>query len=64
MSLSAPPDSDSRHTYAAKNPTNLANVNAVRQEPKEISAAFLERLYEAFQQFTYIGPRWRKLGLQ
>ena len=32
--------------------TNLAKVNLVRQEPTESLAAFLERLMEAFRQYT------------
>ncbi|XDB67264.1 hypothetical protein AB1E18_019630 [Capra hircus] len=37
---------------AAKKPTNLAKVNSVRQEPNESPAAFLERIMEAFRQYT------------
>ena len=37
---------------AARKPTNLAKVNLVSQEPTESPAAFLERLMEAFRQYT------------
>ena len=37
---------------AARKLTNLAKVNFVRQEPTESPAAFLERLMEAFRQYT------------
>ena len=37
---------------SARKPTNLAKVNLVRQEPTESPAAFLERLMEAFRQYT------------
>ena len=37
---------------AARKPTNLAKVNLVRQEPTESLSAFLERLMEAFRQYT------------
>ena len=37
---------------AARKPTNLAKVNLVRQEPTESRSAFLERLMEAFRQYT------------
>ena len=41
-----------RQTLKARNPTNLAKVNLVRQEPNGSPAAFLERLMEAFRQYT------------
>ena len=41
---------------AAKKPTNLAKVNLVRHEPTESPAAFLERLMEAFRQYTLMDP--------
>ena len=37
---------------AARKPTNLAKINSVRQEPNESPAAFLERIMEAFRQYT------------
>ena len=43
---------------AARKPTNLSKVNLIRQEPKESPAAFLERLMEAFRQYT---PRTLRL---
>ena len=42
---------------AARRPTNLAKVNLVRQEPTESPAAFLERLMEAFRQYTPMNPQ-------
>ena len=42
---------------AAKRPTNLAKVNQVRQEPNESPAAILERLMEAFRQYTPTDPQ-------
>ena len=42
---------------AARKPTNLAKVNLVRQEPNESPAAFLERLMEAFRQYTPMDPQ-------
>ena len=42
---------------AARRPTNLAKVNQVRQEPNESLAAFLERLMEAFRQYTPMDPQ-------
>ena len=42
---------------AAKRPANLAKVNQVRQEPNESLAAFLERLMEAFRQYTPMDPQ-------
>ena len=42
---------------AARKPTNLAKVNLVRQEPTESPAAFLERLMEAFRQYTPMDPQ-------
>ena len=41
----------------AKKPTNLAKVNLVRQEPTESPSAFLERLMEAFRQYTPMDPQ-------
>ena len=41
----------------ARKPTNLAKVNLVRQEPTESPAAFLERLMEAFSQYTPMDPQ-------
>ena len=41
----------------ARKPTNLAKVNLVRQEPTESRAAFLERLMEAFRQYTPMDPQ-------
>ena len=41
----------------ARKPTNLAKVNLVRQEPTESLAAFLERLMEAFRQYTPMDPQ-------
>ena len=42
---------------AAKRPANLAKVNQVRQEPNESPAAILERLMEAFRQYTPMDPQ-------
>ena len=42
---------------ASRKPTNLAKVNLVRQEPTESLAAFLERLMEAFRQYTPMDPQ-------
>ena len=42
---------------AARKPTNLAKVNLVRQEPTESPSAFLERLMEAFRQYTPMDPQ-------
>ena len=42
---------------ATRKPTNLAKVNLVRQEPNESLAAFLERLMEAFRQYTPMDPQ-------
>ena len=42
---------------AARKPTNLARVNLVRREPTESPAAFLERLMEAFRQYTPMDPQ-------
>ena len=42
---------------AARKPTNLAKVNLVRQEPTESPSAFLERLMEAFRQYTPLDPQ-------
>lgn len=41
---------------AARKPTNLAKVHAVLQGKTESPAAFLERLMEAFRQFTPMDP--------
>ena len=41
----------------ARKPTNLAKVNLVRQEPSESLAAFLERVMEAFRQYTPMDPQ-------
>ena len=41
----------------AKKPTNLAKVNLVRQETTESPSAFLERLMEAFRQYTPMDPQ-------
>ena len=42
---------------AARKPTNLAKVNLVKQEPTESPSAFLERLMEAFKQYTPMDPQ-------
>ena len=42
---------------AARKPTNLAKVNFVRQEPTEGPSVFLERLMEAFRQYTPMDPQ-------
>ena len=42
---------------ATRKPTNLAQINSVRQEPNESPAAFLERVMEAFRQYTPIDPQ-------
>ena len=41
----------------ARKPRNLAKVNLVRQEPTESPSAFLERLMEAFRQYTPMDPQ-------
>ena len=41
---------------AAWKPTNLARVGDVQQGPTESPAAFLERLMEAFRQYTPMDP--------
>ena len=41
---------------AARKPTNLSKVNLIRREPNESPAAFLERLMEAFRQYTPMDP--------
>ena len=41
---------------AVRKPTNLAKINSVRQEPNENPAAFLERIMEAFRQYTPMDP--------
>ena len=47
---------------ATRKPTNLAKVNLVRQEPTESPAAFLERLMEAFRQYTPMDPQAEESG--
>ena len=42
---------------ATRKPTNLSKVNLLRQEPNESPAAFLERLMEAFRQYTPMDPQ-------
>ena len=42
---------------AARKPTNLSKVNLIRQEPNESPEAFLERLMEAFRQYTPMDPQ-------
>ena len=42
---------------AARKPKNLSKVNLIRQEPNESPAAFLERLMEAFRQYTPMDPQ-------
>ena len=42
---------------AVRKPTNLAKVNLVRQEPTDSPSAFLERLMEAFRQYTPMDPQ-------
>ena len=42
---------------AARKLTNLSKVNLIRQEPNESPAAFLERLMEAFRQYTPMDPQ-------
>ena len=42
---------------AARKLTNLAKVNLAKQEPTESLAAFLERLMEAFRQYTPMDPQ-------
>ena len=49
---------------AARKPTNLAKVNLVRQEPTDSPSAFLERLMEAFRQYTPMDPKLRNHVLQ
>ncbi|XP_075862348.1 uncharacterized protein LOC142872885 [Microcebus murinus] len=41
---------------AARKPTNLAKVGDVRQGPEESPAAYLERIMEAFRQYSPIDP--------
>ena len=43
---------------ATRKPTNLSKVNLIRHELNESLAAFLERLMEAFRQYT---PRTLRL---
>ena len=57
MSLSVPPDLMAGLRATARKPTNLTKVNLVRQEPTESPAAFLERLMEAFRQYTPMDPQ-------
>ena len=61
MSPSVPPDSDGwppgSLQAASRKPTNLSKVNLLRQEPNESLAAFLERLMEAFRQYTPMDPQ-------
>ena len=42
---------------ATRKPTHLAKINSVRQEPNESPAAFLERIMEAFRQYTPMDPQ-------
>ena len=42
---------------AARKQTNSAKINSVRQEPNESPAAFLERIMEAFRQYTPMDPQ-------
>ena len=42
---------------AARKPANLSKVILIRQEPNESPAAFLERLMEAFRQYTPMDPQ-------
>ena len=42
---------------AARKPTNLSKVNLIRHELNESLAAFLERLMEAFRQYTPMDPQ-------
>ena len=42
---------------ATRKPTNLSKLNLIRQEPNESLAAFLERLMEAFRQYTPMDPQ-------
>ena len=48
---------------AARKPTNLARVGDVQQGPTESPAAFLERLMEAFRQYTPTDPEAEALRL-
>jgi hypothetical protein len=41
---------------AARRPTNLAKVKAITQGENESPAAFLERLYDAYRQYTPQDP--------
>jgi hypothetical protein len=41
---------------AARHPTNLAKVKAIMQGENESPAAFLERLYDAYRQYTALDP--------
>jgi hypothetical protein len=41
---------------AAHRPTNLAKVKAIMQGENESPAAFLERLYDAYRQYTPLDP--------
>ena len=42
---------------AARKLTNLAKVNLVREVPTESPSAFLDRLMEAFRQYTPMDPQ-------
>ena len=42
---------------AARKLTNLVKVNLVREVPTESPSAFLERLMEAFRQYTPMDPQ-------
>ena len=61
MSPSVPPDSGGwppgSLQAASRKPTNLSKLNLIRQEPNESLAAFLERLMEAFRQYTPMDPQ-------
>jgi hypothetical protein len=41
---------------AACHPTNLAKVKAIMQGKNESPAVFLERLYDAYRQYTPLDP--------
>jgi hypothetical protein len=41
---------------AARHPTNLAKVKAIMQGKNESPATFLERLYDAYRQYTPLDP--------
>ena len=42
---------------ATKKPTDLAKINSVRRETNESPGAFLERIMEAFRQYTPMDPQ-------